>query len=159
MVRRRGRAVTCGTVAMLVGAVGVVAGASSPWLRTGAVTRSSFALARSARNLGLVDSGARRAAVALLFLAPMLLGAVVLLVSLARNRLAAMFAAVVGAVGALAGAVGTTLPGPVQRGPMITLVSAVVALGGSVVVLIAARTRTTRIDGRSTSHARYRRTP
>ena len=128
-----------GVSAAVLGSVGVVVGAARPWLRTGAVTRSAYALARSARNLGLLDSGPRRAAITLLFLTPMLCGAVVLLFSLGRRRGAALVAATIGAFGVAAGCVGRALPGngDTPTGVWLTIGSGAVALGGSLTVLVA----------------------
>ena len=133
----------------MIGSFGVVVGAARPWLRTGAATRSAFALARSARNLGLIDSGPRRVAMTLLFLTPMLCGAVVLLFALRRRRSAAVIAATIGVVGLAAGYVGRSLPGNggAPSGVWLTIGSGAVAFGGSLLVLIAPR-----VERRSGTH-------
>lgn len=128
----RGRAVAAAVRVWVVAAgAAVVLGAAAPWVRTGEVRRSAFALARTARALGLVETGPQRAAVLALFLTPTAVAAMVLALSLRRHRLAGLVGGVVGLVAVAAGVVGTRLPADVEVGPRVTLVAGLALLVGS----------------------------
>ena len=116
---------------MVVGAVGVVLGAAQPWLLTGRTRRSAFALARSARRLGLVRTLPRRVALDLLLLAPLLAGLAIALVSWRRPRWAVAPALGVGAIGFIGGMAGFSIPGHIGRGPLLTMLTGMMCLFGA----------------------------
>ena len=124
------------SVWLALGVWGVVVGASLPWLSTGAVQRSAFGVARSARLLGLADAPERRLALVLLFATPMLGGAVLVALSLGWRRIAALIASTVGVVGVVGAVVGSQLPGDHEIGPIVSGCAGVVSILGSVVAAI-----------------------
>jgi hypothetical protein len=83
--------------------IAVVAAALLPWLKTGDVRRSAFALARSADALGFIDSPLRRALVVSWYLLPFLAAAAWTGAALRRPLVVAGLAAVVGSMSVAAG--------------------------------------------------------
>ena len=117
---------------MALGSAGVVLGAAQPWLTTGRVERSAFALARSARRLGLADGTLRRLALHLLFATPLLVGIVIALVAWHRPRWAIGPSVLVGLIGLVGGLAGFTIPGDRAAGPILTMLCGVFSVVGGV---------------------------
>ena len=129
---RRGAAGYGRQLALVLGALAVVLGAAQPWLRTGRKTRSAFALARSARRLGLAEGAVRRVALNALFVSPLLAGFVVALVAWQRPRWAVGPGLALGALGVVAGAAGFTIPGDQAHGPILTMLAGMICFIGAV---------------------------
>jgi hypothetical protein len=117
----------------------VLAVAFLPWVRSGRVDRHAFAVARTARNLGVVDTGAERALLLTYVLMPMLVAGAWLAAALARRRLLAVLAAVIGVVAIAAGIV--VLSSPVRTGPgaWASIVAGSVALAGAAWLVLVER--------------------
>ena len=119
-----------GALAVL-GSVGVVLGAALPWLETGRAKRSVFTMARIASEIGVLDTSTRRAAVAVLLFTPVVASVVVLLIGLARPRLAGAVALPLGVAGLGAGTIGTKFSPNHLIGPYVCLGAGVVCLVGA----------------------------
>lgn len=143
MSRRQRTVAVVVRVWVVLAAAGVLVGAAAPWVRSGAVRRSAFGLARTARAIGLVETGPQRVAVVMLFLTPMAVAALLLALSAGRHRLAGMLGGVVGLVALAAGWVGLRLPGALPVGPRVTLVAGAALLAGSAAEVWLARRRPT----------------
>ena len=116
-------------------AVACAASGWLPWAASGRRHRSSYALARVARELGL-HAGVSRLSPAWLF-APVLASGVVLAFALGYRRLAASGALVVGATGlVVAIAVRTSRLRPLP-GTNVGLAAAVIAVGAAAAALCA----------------------
>ena len=109
---------------LLVGLALVVTGAFLPWVLSGATSRSSFAMVRSADRLGIVDDGIGLAVLRAWYLVPLLAAGVVVLVTLHRPRTAA--------------AVGLALSLVVSAIAVIVLVAAPEAGSGPAVCVLGA---------------------
>ena len=116
----------------IIGSAGVASGAAQPWLTSGNVERSAYALARSARRLGLLRSVPRRVALDLLFLVPILAGLAIALIVWRKPRWAVGPCLTVGLIGLVAGLAGLTIPGDRALGPLGTMVAGVVGILGAV---------------------------
>jgi hypothetical protein len=114
-------------VATVVACVAALGAALLPWLRTGDVRRSAFALARSADALGFIDSPLRRALAVSWYLLPFLTAAVWTAAALRKAMLVAGLGAVVGSMSMAAGSMfmALTRPGP---GPVASVVAGAAAL-------------------------------
>ena len=119
----------------VVVAVGVVAnaalvgGAALPWHHSGARQRNAFALARVADDLGLVDTGPRRALLVAVYLLPLLAAFTLLAATLDRRRVTGLFTAFAGVVGLTSAAVDLNLSGSRLVGPAVTIAAGLVAMG------------------------------
>jgi hypothetical protein len=128
------------------GAAGVVAGAWSPWVASGAVERTSFEMAGLVERLGFASSGAVGLAVRAWPLVPLCVVTATVLVWWGRGTTAAVLSAAGGAYAAVVSAsvwqasdVGLVR---VLDGPARTFGGSIVLLAGAVVT--AALTRPTR---------------
>ena len=134
---RRGELI--GLIGAVVGTWIVVIGAAMPWLTTGRVRRSAFAVARSARNLGLAEAPERRLALVLLFATPALAGVVLLALSAGKRPVALGVAGAIGALGVVGTFVGTQLPGNHGVGPYVSGSGGMLSILGIVITAIATR--------------------
>ena len=107
----------------------LVVGASLPWHRSGSVVRNAFALARVADDLGLVDTGPRRALLVAVFLLPLLGALAMFAASVRRVRVTGAFTSLAGVVGLTSAAVDLNLSGCRLVGPATTIAAGVVAIG------------------------------
>ena len=110
--------------------IAVVAAALLPWLKTGQVRRSAFALARSADALGFIDSPLRRALVVSWYLLPFLAAAAWTAAALRRPLIVAGLAAVVGSMSVAAGSMFMSLARP-GIGPVSAVVTGAAALASA----------------------------
>lgn len=115
----------------MAASLAVLAAAFLPWVRSGRVDRNAFAVARTARNLGVVDTTPERALLLAYVLMPALVACVWLSAAAARRRLVAVLAVSVGAIAIAAGAV--VAAGPVRTGPGVaaSIVAGSFALAGA----------------------------
>jgi hypothetical protein len=111
---------------VVVGALSVVVSAFLPWVRSGRVDRSSFALVAVVDRLGVLDGSAATAARGW-YAVPALGGVVLLAAATRRDRLAV-------AVGTLVALAGVGFAVAVHRSPLTPRPGASVTIGGAAVV-------------------------
>jgi hypothetical protein len=133
----------------VVGALGLPIGAALPWVLSGQAKKSAFSLAKTARELGLVQAAgdlgiANETVVKLLlwtlFASPLLAGLLVLLFVFGQRVLAASVSLLIGLIGVIGGGAGTIFGEGGLIGPPVTLASGIVALIGTVLAWRNSRT-------------------
>jgi hypothetical protein len=126
------------------GAAGVIVGALSPWVASGAAERSSFEIAGLLERLGFASSGPFAVSVRVWSLVPLCVVAATVCVWWGRGALGAALAAMGGAYAAVVSLRVARAPDTafvrVLDGPIRTLVGAVVLLAGAAVTVAASRT-------------------
>src|SRR5439155_12761016 len=103
--------------AAVAGAVAVFALGFLPWARSGRAVRSGFALARSARDLGLAGSPPLRVLLVMWALLPLLVAALAIAAVLDRRRLTASLTVTIGLLGIAASICVAVTALPLEIGP------------------------------------------
>lgn len=111
--------------------IGVVASSLLPWVRTGEVTRSGFALARTLRDAGLADVRFVRPLLIVWFVLPLLGTGAWAALAFVRVRAAALLAVATACVGAMIAAAVLASPVESEIGPPLCIASSVLALVGA----------------------------
>jgi hypothetical protein len=134
MSERRAESAWVGPACTAAGAALVLVAAFLPWIHTGARTRDSFHLMRTAELLDVV-TGAATFALRAWYLVPALVALVWLAAALDRRRLMAALAAVLVVVTAAAAIVVLRSGVPVARGPDLALLASAVTAAGLVLTI------------------------
>lgn len=110
--------------------IAVVVAALLPWMKTGEVRRSAFALARSADALGFIDSPLRRTLVVSWYLLPFLAAVAWTAAALRRPLVVAALAMLLGSMSVAAGSMFMWVARP-GLGPVAAVVAGAAALASA----------------------------
>jgi hypothetical protein len=119
----------------VVGPTLTLVGSLLSWVRSGEATRSSFALLRSARTLGVLPASVDGLA-PLWYLLPVVVGLVWLAAAMSRWRIAAVLTLAVGLGGGGAVLAVVRSPLPMEAGVAVTTVATVLSLLGGLALLV-----------------------
>ena len=133
---RRTSVRTFGAGLALAGGVAVVVGSALPWVGIGGVNRSAFTLARVANEMHVFERRSQRLALYSLLTTPVLLSLGLLLLSVGWWRASALPLIVCGAIGLVAGGIGTWVSTGAGSGPILTVIGGLAALAGSILLAI-----------------------
>jgi len=126
---------------VVVGVLGIAAGAFLPWIVSGDTTRNSFTTVQVARRLGVVDSDLASALLAAWYFVPVAVATAGLLAAVGRPRMTASIA--VGVAAVTTGFAVVVLRAPIEPavGVPFSLGAALGTIAAAVVSLSGARAR------------------